>query len=29
MTMYINIYIDAAVMWTLEPLGMTIHIYIY
>ena len=26
---YIYIYIDAAVMWALEPHGMTIYIYIY
>ena len=26
---YVHIYIDAAVMWTLEPLGMTMYIYIY
>ena len=25
---YIYIYIDAAVMWALEPHGMTIYIYI-
>ena len=26
---YIYIYIDAAVMWALAPLGMTMYIYIY
>ena len=27
--MYIYIYVGAAVVWALEPLGMTICIYIY